>query len=603
MSMKKLFAAVLLTIGAAACSASDAVPDVKELPQGVRCVGNGAGDTCHPSCPCAAGGGDCDSNAECQPGLVCANDLGSRFGMQGLLDVCVAAHCTNGVQDSANGETGVDYGGVCGACPANGLVDSCSPQCPCASGGGDCDSAAECQGGLACADDRGARFGMNPLLDVCLPAHCTNGLFDPGLGEVKRDCGGPCGKCETSCTNAIDDDGDGSTDCHDPECPSCPEECPAQCPASTPVCSNGACRGIKQVSAGGLHACAVIDDGTVRCWGNNRGRQLGDGTTVLQRTRPGAAVIGVTDVEQVAAGYEHSCAITRDGSVWCWGDNVNGQLGVAGDVGLPVRVALEGPAAEVECHGDPDFSSGFTCARMTSGKVYCWGANFNGQIGNGSLDTTPTPTPVTNLTDAVQIGFAAHSACAVRSTGSVVCWGFNGSSSLGTGSTELNLLVPEPVLGLTDARDVDGGLHYYCAITGGDDSVKCWGNNERGQIGPPVGGIVLPPFDTGVKAAKSVHAGWGSTCTLLQSGQVSCWGNNWLGQFGNGNNISSPTPTTPAALAAAAQSLGYRWATGCALLQSGQVQCWGENFYGILGNGTAGLNSATPTFVDWSQTN
>src|SRR5688572_17337916 len=98
--MKKPFVAVLLAVGAAACSASDAAPDVKELPHGVRCVGNGAGDTCHPSCPCPAGGGDCDSDAECQPGLACANDLGARFGMKGLIDVCVPAHCTNGVEDS-----------------------------------------------------------------------------------------------------------------------------------------------------------------------------------------------------------------------------------------------------------------------------------------------------------------------------------------------------------------------------------------------------------------------------------------------------------------------------------------------------------------------
>jgi alpha-tubulin suppressor-like RCC1 family protein len=354
---------------------------------------------------------------------------------------------------------------------------------------------------------------------------------------------------------------------------------------------------------GGLHACALLDDGSVRCWGDNRAGQLGNGTETFQSARPGAAVIGLTDIAQVAAGYEHSCASARGGSVWCWGDNVYGQLGVEGPAALPVQVpGLDGPAAEIGCHGDADYSSGFTCARMTSGKVFCWGANFNGQLGDGSLDATATPVQVLNLTDAVRIALGPHSACAVRSTGGVVCWGYNGVPGwLGTGSSEENVEVPEAVLGLSDVREIDGGLHYYCVIAGGDDSVKCWGNNERGQIGALVAGAVIPPFDTSVKAAESVHAGWGSTCALRQNGDVSCWGNNALGQFGNGTDDSSPTPTTPAALAARPRSFAYRWATGCALLETGRVQCWGENYYGILGDGSVGVNANAPRYVDWSQ--
>jgi len=379
----------------------------------------------------------------------------------------------------------------------------------------------------------------------------------------------------------------------------------AQCPASTPVCSTGACRGIKQISVGGLHACALFDDGTVRCWGHNANSQLGLGSASIDLlSRPGPAVVGLTDVEHVASGYEHSCAITRSGALFCWGNNDYGQLGGAQDGKLPVRVAGlegEGRVAQVECHGDADFLSGFTCARMASGKVFCWGANVNGQLGNDTFDSGPTPTLVKNLTDAFQIALGPHSACAIRSTGSVVCWGYNGAEApLGTSSTETNLKVPEPVLGLSDVHKIDGGRHYYCAIAGPDDTVKCWGGNERGQIGLPAGGAVTPPFDTNVKPADDVHVGWNSTCAL-QGGYVECWGDNSLGEFGNGRPGSSPVPNLAAQLEIPTRSFGFRWTTGCALSETGLVQCWGENYYGIIGNGTVGANTATPQFVDWLQ--
>jgi alpha-tubulin suppressor-like RCC1 family protein len=379
--------------------------------------------------------------------------------------------------------------------------------------------------------------------------------------------------------------------------------CPAECSAPRPVCSTGACRGIRQVSVGGYHACAVLDDGTVRCWGDNTMRTLGDGTDAPYYPFPARAVLGVREAVQVSACHEHSCAVTRSGSVWCWGDNYYGQLGVDGRGRLPAQVqGLDDQAVEVGCHGDSDFSSGFTCARMSSGKVYCWGANFNGQLGNGSLTSSPTPTPVTGLTDAVQIAFGPASACAIRSGGSVVCWGDNRAEvPLGTASTEPELKTPEPVLGLSDVHEIAGGLFYYCAIAGDERTVKCWGWNDWGQIGPPVGGILIPPFDTNVKPAEELSGGWRSSCAR-RGGDVYCWGNNWRGQLGNGTNLDSPVITTPVSLAAPAKSFHFSWAAACALLETGRVQCWGENYYGLIGDGSVGVETSTnvPKFVDWS---
>jgi alpha-tubulin suppressor-like RCC1 family protein len=384
--------------------------------------------------------------------------------------------------------------------------------------------------------------------------------------------------------------------------------CPPPCPDSAPICSNGACRAIKQVAVGGLHACALLDDGTVRCWGDNRSRQLGDGSepdgTTIQNPRPGAAVTGVANVEKLAAGYEHSCALTHSGEVWCWGNNRYGQLGVDGDVTLPVRVAgLDGEVAEIDCHGHSYYLSGYTCARMSSGKVFCWGANINGQLGNDTLDPTPTPTEVKNLTDARQLALGAHDACALRSTGTVVCWGYDGRTGLlGTGnSTEDNVKTPQPVIGLSNVDQLHAGAGHFCATAGEVPTAWCWGVNPHGQVGPPVGDVVAAPFDTKAGPAVEVRAGWNSSCVLVPGGDVLCWGHNEFGEFGNGLTSPSPVTSTRALLDGEVLSFDYRWTTGCALLKSGKVQCWGENYYGIIGDGSIGANALRPMNVDWSQ--
>jgi hypothetical protein len=197
----------------AACSAEDPrlAEPTDDLAHGVRCGANGGGDTCHPTCPCSAGRGDCDFDAECVAGLTCAADVGGLFGFGSALDICVPTHCVNGTVDSDRGEIAVDRGGPCGGCADNGFSSTCnSASCRCGPGWGDCDSDADCQTGLVCASDFGARFGLNAALDICVPQHC-----------VDTGCGSNCGLCETSCTNGSDDDGDGLTDCWDPECPSC----------------------------------------------------------------------------------------------------------------------------------------------------------------------------------------------------------------------------------------------------------------------------------------------------------------------------------------------------------------------------------------------
>jgi hypothetical protein len=164
------------------------------------CTTNGLGNTCGPGCRCAMGWGDCDANQDCAAGLACGADNGALFGMPALFDVCTLPHCANGILDTALGETGIDRGGECGGCPANGVANTCSAACPCPEGWGDCDSNQECQPGLVCVNDAGAKHGLRASLDVCeRPAPVCNGT-SPGQ------CSGGSCSCNAPFVPAIDND-------------------------------------------------------------------------------------------------------------------------------------------------------------------------------------------------------------------------------------------------------------------------------------------------------------------------------------------------------------------------------------------------------------
>jgi hypothetical protein len=158
---------------------------------------NGALDYCNNSASqCTWGEGDCDSNAQCAPGLglSCVANNGPKFGFPTGWDVCAASHCANKVMDGD--ETGINCGGSCGTCSSclgtPGSVTFCLG-CSCASGEGDCDSSAECASGLICANDNGPQFGLPDGYDVCVPPHCSNRALDAASGETSVDDGGPCG--------------------------------------------------------------------------------------------------------------------------------------------------------------------------------------------------------------------------------------------------------------------------------------------------------------------------------------------------------------------------------------------------------------------------
>jgi len=218
--------------------------------------------------------------------------------------------------------------------------------------------------------------------------------------------------------------------------------------STTPAAVTGLTSGVAAVVPGGFHTCALMASGGVKCWGENAFGQLGDGSTgdsaapvdvcAAGATPPCSAGDGdlLTGVVALAAGEEHTCALTSSARVLCWGDNVTGQLG-DGTSGAGNQRSL--PAAVTGLDVDVDAiatGSLHTCALTAVGGVACWGSNFFGQLGNGTTQNSAKPVAALGLSSGgVALATGGHHTCALTASGDVKCWGENASGQLGDGTT------------------------------------------------------------------------------------------------------------------------------------------------------------------------
>ncbi len=323
--------------------------------------------------------------------------------------------------------------------------------------------------------------------------------------------------------------------------------------------------------------------------------------------------------EPIAAGHSHTCALERTGHVYCWGNNRHGELGqgrVGDSTDRPVQVV------GVEGRGYLDnitaITSGadHTCALDTHGRVYCWGLNFSGELGDGTNRSSATPKRVLGLEDdGVLTGITAISAgashsCALNSGGTVYCWGSNdegqlGHPTVGQGPSSVPIWVATDGGhgALTNVIAISSSTNQSCALHV-DGHIHCWGEN----IG--VTPERIHGFGGGRDQIKAIAISCGArqSCAIASDGSVYCWGAN-NGQVGNSANVSGadrqiPTRVagvngsghlTDVAVVTSCKNHLYDpntdpWHT-CALDKRGQVFCWGQNGVGQLGDGTT--NEAT----------
>lgn len=308
---------------------------------------------------------------------------------------------------------------------------------------------------------------------------------------------------------------------------------------TAPVAALGLTSGATQVTAGTIHSCALTGSGSVLCWGYNGTGQLGIGNN-LDRNTPTLLTNLSFGVSAISAGWVHTCALLSSGGVRCWGNNSFGQLGngTNTDSNLPVDVAgLGGSAIAIA-------SGGYhTCALMTDRTVRCWGRNFNGQLGNGDFNDKNTPVTVTGLGSVASLAGGGLHTCAVTLAGGAKCWGFNNFLQLGDGTSNTRSQAGD-VLGLTSGVSrIAAGRHHTCALTTAG-AVKCWGDNDFGQLGDgtlidrsvAVDVIGLSANVAGI-TANDVHSG-----ALTNDGGVTAWGGNLGGQLGEGTFATRPLP-------------------------------------------------------------
>ena len=348
------------------------------------------------------------------------------------------------------------------------------------------------------------------------------------------------------------------------------------------------------ITAGDEHSCALHEDSTISCWGNDDDGRLGDGADTNFWVPVG--VFGITDATAITAGERHSCALHQIGTVSCWGNNNSGQLGnrTGARSSVPMEVVGITDATAITA------GRSHSCALHQDGTISCWGTNWNGELGNGTDTNSLVPVQVQGITDATAITAGGRHSCALHQDGTISCWGRNRDGQLGsrqsTGDWEddnTDSLVPVQVEGITDATAITTGHSHSCALREGG-TISCWGANFRGQLGNGTNtSSSVPVLVERIADATAITAGHSHSCALHEGGTISCWGANNYGQLGNGQSTGDGEDDSADSLMpvqvegitdATAITTGH--SHSCALREGGTISCWGDNNSGQLGNGT-----------------
>jgi alpha-tubulin suppressor-like RCC1 family protein len=371
--------------------------------------------------------------------------------------------------------------------------------------------------------------------------------------------------------------------------------------------AGSACKVPVQVVAGSSHACARLSDGTVWCWGDDKNGELGNGASGgSAKPTPVPSLEGVVNliISKENLSRETTCAILNDASVRCWGANEGGVVTAGGEaIQSPIDLGVSNVRQLA-------IGSDYSCVLDEQSAVLCRGGNRAGQLGNGGTQdsigfgkTEPLPSPPKQL-----VAGLLHN-CVLMEDSSVACWGSGNSRQTG-GPNEDDVLNPTRVAGVSGIQQISLGESFSCALRA-DGAVQCWGSNQFGELGRgnAATGGQGPGFVKNFGGAAKVSARSRNSCAAKTDKTLWCWGVAESGQLGSEcgdipcltdevlGTLYLPTPTQVPLSNVVDVTVGGGFV--CALTSESKVYCWGDNRYGELGINQVGGNVPRPTKVVW----
>jgi alpha-tubulin suppressor-like RCC1 family protein len=340
-------------------------------------------------------------------------------------------------------------------------------------------------------------------------------------------------------------------------------------------------------AAGLLFTCGVRHDGSMFCWGDNSEKQLGTNST--QASIPSPTQLAGSRWQAVTAGQYHACALDSSNLLTCWGRADSGQLGKILSSGKPVA------NGEIVQLADSDWATVaagayHTCAKKQDNSLWCWGQNFSGQLGLGvsAPQEEDTPTKVGDDMTWAMLTVGSSHVCATKTDTTVWCWGSNSDGQIGSGSSA-TMFVPAQI-GSAGVVWVAAGASHTCA-TYSDGSLACWGGNDAGQLGDGTTAKKNVPTPVTGNGWALVSAGGSHTCAIKTDGTLWCWGSNTSGQLGDGSSVGHIQPTQVKSVTGTWSALSLGNSHTCGLLSTGSLYCWGDNSKGQIGVGTLAVQN------------
>ncbi len=337
----------------------------------------------------------------------------------------------------------------------------------------------------------------------------------------------------------------------------------------------------EQMSGGYHFTCGLTTDHRAYCWGFNDTGALGDGTHTHRHTP--TAVAGGLSFRQISAGAISACGVTMDFRAFCWGANDNGLLGDGTTTYRTTPVAVAGGHRFRQVETNWKHTCGVS---YPDDRVYCWGENLDGELGDGTRTRRLKPTLVASTLRFRRVSAGWSHSCGVTADDRMFCWGLNSLGQIGDSSTAARRLKPARVGRTRDWHDVDAGGFHTCAVTTADRAY-CWGNGTKGELGTGQQAVSFwPRAVAGGLRFHRVSAGYTHTCGESTGDRSYCWGDGSLGQSGAGFIVDNPL--TPIAVVGghAFKQVSTGSTHTCGRTIAGVAYCWGYNAYGQLGDGT-----------------